>query len=55
MPILKTSVSCDDATLVVDERTLPKTLVALIPPRATHHAPEEWRPFCMLARNLGVM
>jgi hypothetical protein len=52
---MKTKVSCDDVTMVVDADTLPKKLVLLIPPRATCLAPEEWRPFCSLARNLGIM
>jgi len=53
MPVPKTTaVSCDDLTFVLDERTLPKKLVELIPTRATQFAPEEWRPFCVLARSM---
>jgi hypothetical protein len=55
MPVLKTSVSCDDSMLVVDELTLPRELAQLVPSRATRLAPEEWRPFCVRARNMGLI
>jgi hypothetical protein len=55
VPASRTSVSYDGATLMVDEQHLPRELLPLIPPRSAHFAPEEWRPFCVLARTMGVL
>jgi hypothetical protein len=55
LPAQQTSIECDELTFVVDEHTLPRQLIPLVPSRSARCAPEEWRPFCVMARTMGLL